>query len=92
MSDKHDLELLILGHIPIITIEIFEERRALNLLVDLATKEYLPVFRWAVTEGLQRLDINLDPQRHIADPKDALRHIKSSKLQGLYILWILILI
>jgi len=86
MSDKHDLELLTLGHIPIITIETFEERRALNLLVNVATKKYLPVFRWSVTEGMQRLDINLDPQKHVTDPQDALRHIKSSKLQGLYIL------
>jgi SpoVK/Ycf46/Vps4 family AAA+-type ATPase len=86
MSDKHDLELLILGHIPIISIETFEERRALDLLVDVAIKKYLPVFKWAVTEGLQRLDINLDPQKHVSDPQDALRHIKSSGLQGLYIL------
>lgn len=86
MSDKHDLELLIKGHIPIISVETFEERRALDLMVKVATKEYLPIFRWSVTEGLQRLDINLDAQKHVADPQDVLRHIKSSKLQGLYVL------
>jgi SpoVK/Ycf46/Vps4 family AAA+-type ATPase len=86
MSDKHDLELLISGHTPVITIETHEERRVLELITGLATQLYVPLFRWSVTEGLQRMDINLDPQKHVADPQDVLRHIKSSKLQGLYIL------
>lgn len=86
MPDKHDLELLIHGHVPIITIETHEERRALQLVVDAARREYLPTFKWTVTDGLQRLDLNLDPQRHAADPQDALKHIKSSNLQGIYIL------
>ena len=86
MSDKHDLELLIQGHVPIIAVETHEERRALDLLVSTATRSYIPLFKWTVTDGLQRLDIDLDPQKHVADPQDALRHIKASKLQGLYVL------
>ena len=86
MSDKHDLQLLISGHIPVICIETHEERRVLELIQQTAIQQNTPVFRWTVTEGLQRLDINLDPQKHVSDPQDVLRHIKSSKLQGLYIL------
>ena len=86
MSDKHDLEILINGHIPVINIETHEERRILNLINHHATQKYIPIFRWTVTEGLQRLDINLDPQQESAEPQDVLRHIKSSNLQGLYIL------
>jgi len=86
MSDKHDLELLIHGHVPIITIETYEENRALNLLVKATQLQYLPTFKWTVTDGLQRLDLSLDPQRHVADPQDALKHIKSSKLEAAYIL------
>lgn len=86
MSDKHDLELLINGHHPVIGVDTHEERRALELIKHHASQQYMPIFKWTVTDGLQRLDINLDPQTEVADPQDALRHIKSSNLQGLYIL------
>jgi len=86
MPDSRDLELLIHGHVPIITIETQEERRALNLIIKASRKEFLPTFKWTVTDGLQRLDLSLDPQRHVSDPQDGLKHIKSSALQGIYIL------
>ncbi|HED33925.1 MAG TPA: AAA family ATPase [Gammaproteobacteria bacterium] len=86
MSDSRDLELLIHGHVPIITIETQEESRALNLIIKASRREFLPTFKWTVTDGLQRLDLNLDPQRHVSDPQDGLKHIKSSALQGIYIL------
>ena len=86
MSDKHDLELLIQGHVPIINIQTFEERRALEQLVQVATKHILPAFKWTITDGLQRLDIDLGNQKHVSDPQDVLRHIKASNLQGLYVL------
>ena len=86
MSDKHDLEILIQGHVPIINIETHEERRVIELIKQNAIQHYTPVFRWTVTEGLQRLDIHLDSQKSASDPEAALRHIKSSSLQGLYIL------
>ena len=86
MSDKHDLELLIQGHVPVINIETHEERRAIDHLVKAATQSVLPIFKWTVTEGMQRLDIELGIQKHISQPQDVLRHIKSSELQALYIL------
>lgn len=67
MPDSRDLELLIHGHVPIITIETHEETRALNLVVKASRTEFLPTFKWTVTDGLQRLDLSLDPQRHVSD-------------------------
>ncbi len=86
MPDSRDLELLIHGHVPIITIETHEESRALDLIINASRKDFLPTFKWTVTDGLQRLDLSLDPQRHVSDPQDGLKHIKSSALQGVYIL------
>ncbi|MCW8936065.1 MAG: AAA family ATPase [Gammaproteobacteria bacterium] len=86
MPDSRDLELLIHGHVPIITIETHEENRALELITNASRKKFLPTFKWTVTDGLQRLDLSLDPQRHVSDPQDGLKHIKSSALQGIYIL------
>jgi len=86
MPDSRDLELLIHGHVPIVTIETHEENRALELIIKASRREFLPTFKWTVTDGLQRLDLSLDPQRHVSDPQDGLKHIKSSALQGIYIL------
>ena len=85
MPDTQDLKLLIRGHVPIITIQSHEEKRALELVTKSAQLDYLPTFKWTVTEGIQRIDLNLDPQRHVTDPQDALKHIKASGLQAAYI-------
>ena len=86
MSDIKDLELLILGHTPILEIESHEEKRALDLLVRIATTNVIPVFQWSATEGLKRLDIDLGIQRHNAAPDDVLAHIKSADTPGIYVL------
>ena len=86
MSDIKDLELLILGHTPILQIESHEEKRTLDLLVRIATSNIIPVFQWSATEGLKRLDIDLGIQRHNAAPDDVLAHIKSADVAGIYIL------
>ena len=86
MSDLKDLELLLLGHSPIVKIESSEEKRALNLLVRIATSNVIPVFQWSATEGLRRLDIDLGVQKHNAAPDDLLAHIKSSDIDGIYVL------
>lgn len=86
MSDLKDIELLILGHTPILQIESHEEKRALNLLVRIATSNAIPIFQWSATEGLKRLDIDLGVQRHNAAPEDVLGHIKSADKPGIYVL------
>lgn len=86
MSDKHDLELLMNGHVPIINVETFEERRAVDQITRVAQQTYLPIFKWTVTDGLIRLDINLGKQKHISEPKDVLSHIRSLELKGIFIL------
>jgi len=86
MPEQQDLELLIHGHTPILQIETHEEKRALDLLVRIATKNVIPLFKWSVTEGLRRVDIDLGVQRHNAEPRDVLGHIKSSDVDGIYVL------
>lgn len=86
MPEQKDLELLISGHTPILQIETHEERRALDLLVRIATRNVIPLFQWSVTEGLRRVDIDLGVQRHNAEPKDVLAHIKASAVDGIYVM------
>jgi SpoVK/Ycf46/Vps4 family AAA+-type ATPase len=86
MPEQRDLELLINGHTPILQIETHEEQRALDLLVRIATRNVIPLFKWSVTEGLRRIDIDLGVQRHNAEPKDVLGHIKASVVDGIYVM------
>lgn len=86
MPEQKDLELLIHGHTPILQIETHEEKRTLDLLVRIATSNVIPLFKWSVTEGLRRVDIDLGVQRHNAEPKDVLAHIKASTVDGIYVL------
>jgi hypothetical protein len=47
----------------------------------------LPLFRWSVTDGLKRLDVDVGPpQRTLVEPLDILKHIRATALAGVYAL------
>jgi len=90
MDRQKDLELILRSRVPIVVIETHDESRMLDLLRNIAiaraSDAYMPLFRWTVTDGLQRLDISLEPQLHNADPSDVLKHIRAVKKPGIYVL------
>jgi hypothetical protein len=90
MTDRHDLSLVLSSGVPIVVIETTDEARFLELLTDIAVSTpsaaYRPLFRWSITDGLQRLDLDLEPQRHNIEPRDVLGHIRSVSKPGLYAL------
>lgn len=90
MDRQHDLELILRSRTPIVAIETRDESRLLDLLKSLALARtsdgYLPLFRWTVTDGLQRLDISLEPQLHNSGPAEVLRHIRAVTKPGIYVL------
>ena len=75
---------------PIVVIETRDERRMIDLLRSVAVSRtgegYVPLFRWTVTDGLQRLDIELEPQLHNSDPPEVLKHIRAVTKPGIYVL------
>lgn len=86
MKEQHDLELLLTSHTPIIVIESIEEIRAVQLFARLGLKLSYPIFQWAVTEGLKRLEIDFGAQGFTADPTEALKHIKALSKPGYFLL------
>ncbi len=94
MDQQHDLELILRSRTPIMVIESPDEARILKMLKSAAlavsasdpSTEHLPLFRWTVTDGLQRLDIELEPQTINSDPTDVLRHIRAVDRAGIYVL------
>lgn len=90
MDRQRDLELIFRSRTPLVVIETRDESRMLDLLrvitVSRASTSYVPLFRWTVTDGLQRLDISLEPQLHNAAPTEVLRHIRAVAKPGVYVL------
>ncbi|MCH9693854.1 MAG: AAA family ATPase [Gammaproteobacteria bacterium] len=90
MDGHHDLELMLRSRTPIIIIESQDERRMLEMLQSItmrrASTDYMPTFRWTITDGLQRMDISLEPQSINSEPTDVLKHIRAVSKPGLYAL------
>jgi hypothetical protein len=90
MNDRRDLELVLDSGTPLIVIETTDEARVLDLLREVAlarsANSYRPLFRWSITDGIQRLDLDLEAQRHNADPEEALRHIRAVGKPGIFAL------
>ncbi len=84
--EYHEISLLLRSHTPILILETHEERRAVSLLKDIAINIGLPIFKWSVTAGMKREDIDLDPQVHLKNPAQVLGHIKASDFPGIYLL------
>lgn len=90
MGDRRELGLLLAAGNPLIVVETDDEPRFLKILNEVAASatksSYRPLFRWTVTDGLQRLDLDLEPQLHNAEPTAVLRHIRSVDGAGIYAL------
>lgn len=90
MDLSHDLELIMRSRTPIVVIETQDEARVLELLqsmaVGRAADNHTPLFRWTITDGLQRIDILLEPQALNSEPTDVLKHIRAVSKPGIYVL------
>ena len=90
MQSAHDLNLVLQSRVPLIVVETCDEARFLTflhrLLASHGAAEYRPLFRWSVTEGLQRIDIELAPQPTNAAADQVLGHIRSVTAPGIYVL------
>jgi SpoVK/Ycf46/Vps4 family AAA+-type ATPase len=90
MERRQDLEIILRSRTPLIVMETRDESRVLRMLqaigMQSSTAEYMPLFRWTITDGLQRLDIDLAPQLINSEPADVLRHIRAVSKPGIYVL------
>lgn len=88
---RRELEALLASRIALIVIESREETRVLGLVREASLKvrhgRGWGVFQWTVTEGLQRIDVDMGgPQRMLSDPSQFLKHLKATPMPGIYVL------
>jgi len=90
MDNCHDLNVILNSRVPIVLVESQDETRILDLLKDLVRGafggRYRPLFRWSVTEGLRRIDIEMQAQIHNSEPINVLKHIRSVESPAIYVL------
>ncbi len=91
ISPAGELQTLLGSRVPLVVIESREEGRVIELVRDAALRAQRGrnwgVFQWTVTEGLQRVDVDLGgPQRTLSEPEQLLRHIKATNMPGIYVL------
>lgn len=82
---------MLASRLALIVVESREESPVLTLVREASLKvregRGWGVFQWTVTEGLQRVDIDLGgPQRMLADPEQLLKHLKATPMPGIYVL------
>jgi SpoVK/Ycf46/Vps4 family AAA+-type ATPase len=89
VQDVNELKLLLDSRIPLVVIETFEEKKALDVLSMVANNQGRDLYRWSLTDGLTR--INFGPQlvpkgSELNDVEEALKHIKNHTQPGVYAL------
>src|ERR1700722_8243280 len=90
-DSRRELQTLLASRLALIGVEPREESRGRGLVREVSLKvrqgRGWGVFQWTVTEGLQRIDIDLGgPQRTLADPEQLLKHLKATPMPGIYVL------
>lgn len=91
-GSRDDVAALIAARTPVVVLETADEDAAVTLVVRSQARAAggpggRPVFRWSVTEGLRRLDVELgSAQRHNADATTMLRGVVESGAPATYVL------
>ena len=87
MQDVKDLELILRTQIPIIFIDTFEEKRALQLMTQMAIKHYKALYTWTPTDGLIQgaSELPVKEPEHL-EPKDVLSHIRFIRESSMFAL------
>jgi hypothetical protein len=89
VQDVNEIKLLLDSRIPLLVIETFEEKKALDTLLKVANTHGKDLHRWSVTDGLTRM--NFGPQlvpkgSELNDAEEMLRFIKQQQTPAMFAL------
>ena len=87
MSELQDLSSLVRSNTPLVVIETPDEARVVDLFRHVLTNVWRALYRWSITEGLRRVDLDReDPAETAPDISTTLLAIKGHDQRGIYLL------
>jgi hypothetical protein len=87
MSELQDLAALIRADTPLIVIETPDETRVVELFRQSLLQVWRALFRWSITEGLRRIDLDREDAADVApDASSTLQAIRDADQRGIYLL------
>jgi MoxR-like ATPase len=87
MSELQDLAALIRADTPLLVIETPDEARVVELFRQSLLQVWRALFRWSITEGLRRIDLDReDPAEVAPDASSTLQAIRDADQRGIYLL------
>jgi hypothetical protein len=87
MFDAHDLAVLLRSGAPLVVIETNEEALLVDAFRHVVAELFRPLWRWSITSGLLRLDMD-DPDTPPAnDSSVLLEHMQREERRGIWLLF-----
>lgn len=88
MSELEDLSTLVRAATPLLVIETIDEQRVIDCFQHVIAQALHPLWRWTLTNGLERLDFNGPRNVEIAaDATSTLHAIREAEQRGIYLLF-----
>ncbi len=87
MSELQDLSSLVRSNTPLIVIETPDEARVVDLFRHVLTYVWRALYRWSITEGLRRVDLDREDAADTApDMSTTLAAMKANDQRAIYLL------
>ena len=86
MSGNQDLTTLLRARTPLLVIESSEEGRVIESFRHAIAQSLRPLYRWSITDGLRRLDMDDDEESSIPDATLTLNAIKQRGEAAVFLL------
>ena len=86
MSELQDLVALIHADTPLLVIETPDEARVVDLFRQSLMHAWRALYRWSVTEGLRRIDMDREDEGIAPDLSATLQEIRNASQRGVYLL------
>ena len=88
MTELQDLVALIRANTPLIVIETRDEARVVELFRQAMMQAWRSLYRWSITEGLRRLDLDREDAAETApDASSTLQAMRAADQRGIYLLF-----
>ncbi len=87
MAELQDLSSLIRANTPLIVIETPDEARVVDLFRHVLANVFRALYRWSITEGMRRVDMDREDEPETAPDISATLHaMKAADQRGIYLL------